>query len=395
MNPLVCPSLSHGFYRSAIFVYTNRPTKANALIAPKEAPKEAPVLSEALKNVAVEHSHDELKRYLKEHPKMARKLFPEEEGFNHADEFERIRTEVEKDVLEYLAECCAGPDGLNKINTLDVPAELKMSLMAMAMQLTRKTAYQLAKKNCENWELRKRVYIDDLTRIPNKRAFRVKLKEEIARAGRNGPFCFAIMDIDLFKEVNDVHGHLAGDDALSAVAQIMNQEVVRTSDFAARYGGEEFVIIFTNTRPDQAIIAMHRISEEVKKRVYEVRSKKEGVIQIPISVSIAGASFGGVQEDPTGQEMIRQADSDLYVLKGKEPDKHGFKGNRRGGVAFGGEVISREAADAMHEQGKRMRAVNQIDEMHARLAEHGVVVDRRNYIFGSLGKGTPKNGRSN
>src|SRR6266850_4913586 len=92
-------------------------------------------------------------------------------------------------------------------------------------------------------ELRAHARTDDLTTLPNFRAFRERIDEEIARASRyNERFGILVLDLDRFKKYNDTHGHLAGNDALQRVATVMRQ-TVRTVDFPARYGGEEFAVI--------------------------------------------------------------------------------------------------------------------------------------------------------
>src|SRR2546423_11075660 len=92
-------------------------------------------------------------------------------------------------------------------------------------------------------ELRAHARTDDLTTLPNFRAFRERIDEEIARASRyNERFGILVLDLDRFKKYNDTHGHLAGNDALQRVAAVMRQ-TVRTVDFPARYGGGGFAVV--------------------------------------------------------------------------------------------------------------------------------------------------------
>ncbi|HEO71260.1 MAG TPA: GGDEF domain-containing protein, partial [Candidatus Hydrogenedentes bacterium] len=93
---------------------------------------------------------------------------------------------------------------------------------------------------------------DFLTKIPNRRAFDQRVGEEMSRAMRyGGTFSMVLLDLDHFKQVNDRHGHLAGDRILRAVAGLL-QRNKRASDFLARYGGEEFVLLLPETSLDQA-----------------------------------------------------------------------------------------------------------------------------------------------
>jgi len=92
-------------------------------------------------------------------------------------------------------------------------------------------------------ELNARARTDDLTALPNFRAFRERIDVEIARALRYAQrFGVLVLDLDRFKQYNDRFGHLAGNDALQRVARVI-RETVRAVDFPARYGGEEFAVI--------------------------------------------------------------------------------------------------------------------------------------------------------
>lgn len=91
-------------------------------------------------------------------------------------------------------------------------------------------------------------YLDGLTGIANRRRFDDFLNHEWNRASRNGkPLAIIMMDIDFFKRYNDSLGHLAGDDALKRVAQVLRSKISRTTDLIARYGGEEFACILPDT----------------------------------------------------------------------------------------------------------------------------------------------------
>ncbi|MDQ3744141.1 MAG: diguanylate cyclase, partial [Acidobacteriota bacterium] len=90
-------------------------------------------------------------------------------------------------------------------------------------------------------------FTDDLTGLANRRRFERQLAREVARTGRYGhPFCLLLIDIDHFKEVNDAHGHDAGDEALRLVANAI-QSGTRGIDTGARIGGDEFAVILPET----------------------------------------------------------------------------------------------------------------------------------------------------
>jgi diguanylate cyclase (GGDEF)-like protein len=105
---------------------------------------------------------------------------------------------------------------------------------------------------------------DDLTQVHNRRHITELMGIEQNQHERSGAsFCVALLDIDLFKAVNDNHGHLAGDDVLRRFAQV-TQQALRTSDLLGRWGGEEFVVLFPDTTLDEATVALQRVREQLR-----------------------------------------------------------------------------------------------------------------------------------
>lgn len=102
-------------------------------------------------------------------------------------------------------------------------------------------------------------YEDPLTHIWNRRHFMERATHELQRSQQmNSPLCFAMLDIDHFKQVNDTYGHTTGDVVLANFATVAKQNL-RTTDIFARYGGEEFVICFINCTKQDALLALERI----------------------------------------------------------------------------------------------------------------------------------------
>lgn len=100
---------------------------------------------------------------------------------------------------------------------------------------------------------------DSLTGLPNRRALEEQLPREMARARRNrSPLCLAIIDIDHFKDYNDAHGHLAGDEVLRACARAWDAEL-RGEDTIARFGGEEFLVLLPDTDVERAAEIVERL----------------------------------------------------------------------------------------------------------------------------------------
>jgi diguanylate cyclase (GGDEF)-like protein/PAS domain S-box-containing protein len=150
--------------------------------------------------------------------------------------------------------------------------------------------------------------VDDLTKLPNRRAFFIRGTEEISRSKRyQSPLSMLMLDIDMFKTINDTYGHISGDAALQCLAgTILGQ--VREVDICARLGGEEFGILLPNTRLEEAMI----IAERIRKAIEEIRCEtEENVINMTVSLGVASFHEGMAQLD----ELFSNADTALYKAK--------------------------------------------------------------------------------
>ncbi len=149
---------------------------------------------------------------------------------------------------------------------------------------------------------------DELTGLPNRRAFIRRLEDEVARVQRYGfPLSFALMDLDHFKQVNDEFGHAAGDEVLRVYSKNI-LSVFRHHDMVSRYGGEEFAVLLPNTDSDGAIRALNK----VKRRAAETRWQCNGsASQVP-SFS-AGVSL--YKPGESAAAFIERADKALYRAK--------------------------------------------------------------------------------
>lgn len=150
---------------------------------------------------------------------------------------------------------------------------------------------------------------DFLTKLPNRRQFLARLKEEFARARRfgNQPCSIMMVDLDHFKRVNDTHGHAVGDAVLKHFAQLM-RKTFRKIDMAARVGGEEFAVIMPGTDLAAARTSAERLRETVAKTPFVQDGKS-----ISVTVSIGAATMGPSDFD-VDQALIR-ADEALYRAK--------------------------------------------------------------------------------
>jgi diguanylate cyclase (GGDEF)-like protein len=138
---------------------------------------------------------------------------------------------------------------------------------------------------------------DQLTGLPNRRAWEETLSRELARAARDGlPVCVAVLDLDAFKRFNDDNGHLAGDALLRDAADAWRTEL-RGSDVLARYGGDEFAALIPGRGVDTAVIVVERLR----------RACPQG------STCSAGVAVWDGAE--SALDLFGRADAALYVAK--------------------------------------------------------------------------------
>jgi diguanylate cyclase (GGDEF)-like protein len=121
------------------------------------------------------------------------------------------------------------------------------------------------------------------------------------------PLSFLILDIDFFKRVNDTYGHQVGDNALVAVAHVLQQSV-RDSDLVARYGGEEFAVLLPHTGLDNALA----VAEKIRLAVSEISVEGMGEQHLTISIGASGIPDATVHSI---DELVRRADEALYRAK--------------------------------------------------------------------------------
>lgn len=149
---------------------------------------------------------------------------------------------------------------------------------------------------------------DELTDLPNRRAFMRRLEDEVSRVQRYGsPLTIALIDLDRFKAINDKFGHPAGDEVLRAFA-LNVLSIFRHHDMVARIGGEEFGVLLPNTDYRGAIKALAK----VKARAAEITTEAEGV-QLPMNTFSAGVAM--YKPGETVSTLIERADSALYQAK--------------------------------------------------------------------------------
>ena len=150
--------------------------------------------------------------------------------------------------------------------------------------------------------------VDGLTQVNNKRFFLEFLEREMGRCHRyNRSLSMIMFDIDHFKKINDVNGHLAGDYVLRELAGIVKQRV-RKEECFARYGGEEFAIVMPEAGGENARTFAEKVRKLIEDHVFEFESK-----DIPVTVSLGVADMIGNMTEPL--QFIKVADANLYKAK--------------------------------------------------------------------------------
>lgn len=159
-----------------------------------------------------------------------------------------------------------------------------------------------------NRELERLSQIDGLTGLFNRSTWEGHLQREYKRCRRSGHQASLVMfDIDHFKNVNDIYGHQAGDEAIRRLATTLKYEV-RETDIAGRYGGEEFSVLLIDTPLDNAMVFCERLRKSVE-AITIVWDKQE--IRFTISLGIASLS----KEHSSGLAGLKEADEALYYSK--------------------------------------------------------------------------------
>lgn len=156
---------------------------------------------------------------------------------------------------------------------------------------------------------RDRALTDPLTKLPNRHAYNERLHLEYNRWRRyNKPLSLIMVDIDLFKNINDDYGHLAGDSALRETAQII-QQGIRGTDFVARFGGEEFILLMPETSITEATKTVNKIRLSIQNNQIH-----EGAANFTLTASFGVSTF---EEDDTFSSVLERADKALYRAKKK------------------------------------------------------------------------------
>jgi len=161
-----------------------------------------------------------------------------------------------------------------------------------------------------NQRLERAASTDGLTEVANRRVFDERLETEWRRCRRSQqPLSLLMIDIDHFKRFNDLHGHVAGDECLKAVATAMSKTISRAADLVARFGGDEFGAILPETSEDRST----HLAEELRRRI-EGLAIEDLPTPARITISI-GVSTEIPVDDRSVGDLVRSADASLYIAK--------------------------------------------------------------------------------
>jgi len=222
--------------------------------------------------------------------------------------------------LESTAHAVSGGDLAARADTSG-PRELSNlgqtlnSMLATVQQRTdelRSANEELRERNRQFLDARAQAATDALTGLLNHRAFQERVRDEVSQAEASGEGTSLIMlDIDNFKEVNDSRGHLAGDDVLRGLADLLSQVAQREDTY--RYGGDEFAVLLPHANGTRAAQVAERLRCAVTERTHGNGNR--------ITISAGVASFPETAGSP--EELIYRADAAMYWAKSEGKDRVG------------------------------------------------------------------------
>lgn len=155
---------------------------------------------------------------------------------------------------------------------------------------------------------------DDCTGLYNARHLYKTLEAEVYRSQRfSYEFSVVFLDLDHFKQVNDVHGHLIGSRLLADIGYRIKASL-RLIDYAFRYGGDEFVVLLPQTGKEQGLVVAKRLRDVIRTEPFQM----DGGLSLHVRASMGMATFP--EDAKSAHEIIRQADEMMYLVKNTSRD---------------------------------------------------------------------------
>jgi len=190
--------------------------------------------------------------------------------------------------------------------------QLMVFMCVIALDILGSLGFVLMVKERSDLELRSLAMTDFLTKTLNRRAFEERAEQQMALAKRTGlPLALLMIDVDHFKQINDEHGHAAGDSVLVGIARVIGASI-RKQDTLGRHGGEEFGVLLPSTNQAGALVVAEKLRSAVETMRCRVRTKSISVT-ISIGVTVCRATCEKCPSDLN--KLLGDADSALYQAK--------------------------------------------------------------------------------
>ncbi|HEY1808397.1 MAG TPA: GGDEF domain-containing protein [Acidobacteriaceae bacterium] len=215
------------------------------------------------------------------------------------------------------------------------------SYLSMILALATVIAVLWLALSVHRLDLSKMAQTDALTGLLNRRAFEEILRRELLRCDRSGGMMgLMLIDLDYFKQVNDSHGHFAGDDVLRRIATAL-REGTRPSDVLARYGGEEFVVLLRNAALEESRVAAERLRQTIA-----IMAGLPGSVNLTASIGVAVS-----EPRETTTDFMLRADEALYRSKREGRNQVSvYRASDRGATEMNAEARRRILSEAESSQ---------------------------------------------
>jgi diguanylate cyclase (GGDEF)-like protein len=272
------------------------------------------------------------------------------EHFRSDTELRRIRLLVLTKEVDLGTALAVIEDGLEF-----VPSPVSPAALALRVKAVERMHALEARLDDQRTEMRVLIHADPLTGLLDRRFTTRQLGAQLNAARRHGqPLAVLLVDLDRLKPINDELGHAAGDTALKAVAQVL-EERLRDTDIAGRWGGDEFLVILPATRADDAMT----VARDLVSSVAELQD-----VPVPLSLSIGCAEW---QEEDQA-ELLERADRALYEAKGAGRNRVEQAAPRKL------EIAVPDATETVDGRGLRVLLVDDVDTIRdlLRLTLEGV-----------------------